>query len=109
MADEPTEQRPQIEMTVENTWCAVHLEPFRAKWPEGYMVANVLMFAAFSANKDVQNYCNGDAMKLNVALSEFGPVCCLIKAQDLSDIVDVALSKSPLRFKELQDRLLHGA
>lgn len=107
------EERPLIMMTVENTWCAEHLEPFRAEWPKGYMIANPLMMTAFAQLPDIQKYCESseepgkaDVRKLNAALAEFGPVCCRIKRKDLDKIIEVALKGSPLLFHALHERLL---
>lgn len=109
MADD--KQQP-IEMTPENTWCARHLEPFRAQWPKGYLLAMPLMFSAFSMLDDVMAYCDpndgsgmSDTRRLQAALAEFGPICCRLDPLLLAEIVEGSLSDDPDAWRAVKARI----
>jgi len=91
-------------------FCQAHLEPFRANWPDGYAFALILMFQAFTREKVVWEYAQGDAMRLQNALREFGPACAVIGDELTKRIVRVSLRASETEdlteWNELQAELL---
>ena len=80
-----------IEIDPRSAFCPVHLEPFRAQWPNGYVQAAVLAFSAFASLDEVQTYARGDANVLSAAVREMGPMCCAIDPVLWARIVAQAL------------------
>lgn len=80
----PVGPPPGVELTVAVSWCAEHLEPYRARWPQGYMPATTVLFDTFVRLDNVQAYCQGKGGALNAALAEFGPMCCRVAEATIS-------------------------
>jgi hypothetical protein len=70
------------------TWCATHLENFRARWPEGYLPATLcLVHQALNLDEEIIAASGGRAAALSAVLREFGPLCCRLDAAMLDEII----------------------
>lgn len=89
---------PQIVLD-HTAWCAAHLEPFRAEWPRGYGVAQVLLFQEAIKDTEIQRACGwnpdtgqtGDVGALSGVLIEFSPLCCRLTREERRAIYAQAL------------------
>lgn len=93
---------------VTRDWCPVHLEPFRADWPRGAAIAEVLIIEAALSDPDIQKATTGGIDSLNAALVEFAPLCCQVerhRAGTVDRIVAVALGDKPGSIAELRDQI----
>jgi hypothetical protein len=80
----PDEQRPFF-MDPTKHWCPMHLEPYRARWPEGAALAMVKLFQAFSAAPKVHEWYLPrfglppyPPEALHQAMDELAPLCCVV-------------------------------
>lgn len=58
-------------------WCPRHLEPFRARWPRGYLPASMALLEEAVRRPEIARAAGGDADRLDPVLREYGPLCCL--------------------------------
>jgi hypothetical protein len=79
------EEKPQVELTWD-LWCARHLEPYRAKWPQGASVAMMMLFDTAARMEAVAEAADHNTEKLTDALQRFKPLCCFIPHDKLLDI-----------------------
>jgi len=71
-------------------WCSRHLEPLRAKWPEGAVIAMVELFKAAAADDRVIAAAGGDADNLTAVLHVIAPVCCYLGDAVVAQIMAAA-------------------
>jgi len=67
-------------------WCGRHLEPYRARWPEGAMVAMMRLFDAAVKMPAVAEAAGHKTENLTGALQRFAPLCCFISRDELEAI-----------------------
>jgi hypothetical protein len=83
---EPTPGRVQIQLTFNRVACAVHLEPLRAKWPEGYAKFCVDALGLVMADDLFCASVRGEIDCVNDALDEV-PLCCRLSAEQLLELM----------------------
>lgn len=77
---------PRVELDWRRDWCERHLEPFRARWPEGAMVAMLDLFDRATRHEAILTVTAGDASRLEAAFAEFGPLCCLLGDDEMAEV-----------------------
>ena len=80
-----------IALTFSMMWCARHLEPFRATWPSGAMLAMLNLFTASAADERILVAAEGHADRLEPVLREHGPMCCFLPAAVTEAVVSASL------------------
>jgi hypothetical protein len=84
-ADDPGQDRPQVWLDW-SLWCGRHLEPYRARWPQGAPLAMMRLFDAAVRMPAVIDAAGGRTENLTEALKRFAPLCCFISHDDLEKI-----------------------
>lgn len=79
-------EKPRVELDWTLHWCTEHREPFRARWPEGGVIAMVRLFEATVADPRIAAYAGGKVAELEAVLGEFAPLCCFIDPGELARI-----------------------
>lgn len=72
-------------------WCARHLEPYRARWPEGAALAMLALFQAAAKMPAVVDAAGGQTGRLTQALQRFRPLCCFVGKAVLDEIYATTL------------------
>lgn len=62
-------------------WCPVHLEPLRATWPSGSMIAMVGLFNASVQEKRMVDAADGKVENVSGVMQIIKPVCCWLNAE----------------------------
>lgn len=88
------EGRAGVALDFTTSWCFRHLEPFRADWPEGAVVAMTELFKAFSEDERVIAMCEGNALRLAAVTHEHSPLCCFV-GDDILAPIYLGLGKTP--------------
>lgn len=97
-------------------WCARHLEPFRAEWPRGYLVASSALVQEAARREDVLSACGYDGSAgsanfglLDRVLREFGPLCCLVGDETAAKWTALALADDLAPMRAALDELVGPA
>lgn len=69
------QQRPEIVLDHTRIMCPIHGEPFRERWPEGYLKFGLTLFQAHMEDPEVQTVSGGDIEKAAKML-DGRPLCC---------------------------------
>lgn len=80
--------KPAVGLDFRTTWCPRHLEPYKARWPQGAATAMVMLFQEFAEDARVQELGAGDAMKLPALVAEHSPLCCYVDEKALQRIYE---------------------
>lgn len=93
-------------------WCARHLEPFRAEWPRGYVLASAALVEEAVRQQEVLAACGYDGSEgsgnpelLDRVLREFGPLCCLVGDEKAAKWTQLALAGDTYSFAVALDEL----
>lgn len=88
---------PPAGITIEPTafWCPAHLEPFRQRWPIGYLPATLWLLRKALERDDVNQATGGRTEALDAVLREHGPICCLLGDELAHEATSRALSDDP--------------
>jgi hypothetical protein len=74
-------------------WCERHLvAPFRRRWPKGYVTATLVLVQQALCDDEIQAAASGEVAMLDRVLREFGPLCCRLERDVLTEIIRGALS-----------------
>lgn len=101
MIDTGVDLTPHVELDFRVHWCRRHLEPFRARWPEGSAVAMVKLFEAAAADGRIIAACPKTAgglaktESLNAVMREHSPLCCFIAPDALAAVYAAAGKVAP--------------
>lgn len=101
---------PTLTIAPTQFWCAEHLEPFRERWPTGYLTATMYLLEQATEREDIQQAAHKKVEELSRVLTEFGPICCLVARQDghgeewLRDIIDRSIAMDPKLVLEIKAR-----
>lgn len=63
----------------EMIWCQTHLEPFRKRWPKGYVPASMCLVHQALQDEEIQAATEGKVEAITPVLQEYGPLCCRYK------------------------------
>ena len=84
---------PQIELTPERCFCALHGEPYRADWPSGAPIAMIRLFEVVLESREIRRrrfageLVDDDALTAMVAeVLDETPACCRISPATLRSI-----------------------
>jgi hypothetical protein len=72
-------------------WCDVHLAPYEATWPAGYMLATSWLLRKAMEREDIQHAAGGKVERLQAVLREYSPICCLLGDDLVAHATHVAL------------------
>lgn len=86
-------------------WCPRHLEPFRAAWPKGYLLASMALFEESVRRPEIAEAAGGDTAMLDRVLREFGPLCCLIGDEGVARWTELTLADDLAPMQEAFERL----
>lgn len=88
-----------IEPTV--FWCARHIEPFRERWPNGYLPATLWLL--HRALEDGRLLMEAEATKapLEVLLPAHRPICCFLGDVPVASVTKRALSSDRAVVRQL--------
>lgn len=76
----------------QDMWCRKHSAPFRERWPEGSLLAIVMMFQFSASDERVQRVAGNNADNLSITLKVLSPLCCLLGDEITRKITTAALS-----------------
>lgn len=83
----------QITLEPRAVWCAEHIEPFRARWPAGYLPAVMcLVHQALNHDEEIAAAAGGEVELLDRVLREYGPLCCRLDPDMLARIVEGSIA-----------------
>lgn len=92
-------------------WCPEHLEPFRARWPLGFIVATMYLLEEAIASEEILRATGGDARRLHPVLMEYGPICCFtirpgsdLDEEWLADMCERSVAMDPKLRQEIKRR-----
>lgn len=72
-------------------WCPKHLEPFRERWPDGFILAQVGMFQLGVSDERVAKETGGDANRIQPVLNRHSPLCCWLPETKIAALVATCL------------------
>lgn len=82
---------PLVVITPTEMLCTAHMEPFRVRWPEGIVIAQLMMFTRATERGDVAEAAGGDSHQLNRVIREFSPICCLLGDDAMAEVYAFSL------------------
>lgn len=83
-APEPSPNRPQILLGLDEVLCDRHGELFQDRWPKGYPVFGMAALRTFLARPEVAEACGGDvALVAERFLLKSKPLCCRLSPAEL--------------------------
>lgn len=91
--------KPQVNFSLKRDWCPWHLEPFRARWPEGFATAMVEMAKLVFADDRVVRMSDGHAERLDAVVAECSPLCCFLGPARLRQIYAAGRVQAPTPIK----------
>lgn len=92
---------PGVQLDFAVHWCARHLEPFRARWPEGAGVAMVKLFELAVADDRLIDRAPKDAdgkaktSSIDALLREHAPLCCWLGDERMAEVYAAAGRQAP--------------
>jgi hypothetical protein len=79
-----SDEKPQVDLTMERVCCSRHGEPFRAQWPKGWGVFTVALFRSLMGSDAFANEIQREVSRVNEAL-DHKPLCERATAEQLLD------------------------